>query len=139
MSYDQAVTDLRTHFVNNWTQTPISRPNHEYDPQDNTDANGVPKDFVKFNTQHGEATKLEVGDSGITRYPGVLFLGINIRTGKGKGAIYGYMDDLSSMFEDTRIGVVNVHKPNPAGAEKSDDGNWLQQNLNFGFDWESTT
>jgi hypothetical protein len=114
---------------NNWTKTPISWPNFPFDATDVSE-------FVKFNTQHGEAAKIEVGPSGMSRYPGVLFLGINIETGKGRGAALGYADDLADLFEREQIEGVKVLDAQPNAVGKSDDGSWYQFNMNFGFRWD---
>ena len=129
MGFEQARTDLRTHFHNNWSQTPIQWPNASFDSPD------PPAPFVKFNTQPGNSNKLEVGKSGMSNYPGVLFLGINVPTGSGDGQPAIFFDDLRTMFEFKTIGIVRVKEFQPTTVGQSDDGVWYQENANFGFEW----
>lgn len=129
MSYEQATTDLRTHFYNNWTTTPISWPNAEFTPPD------PPDDFVKFNTQPGSSTKLEVGKSGMSSYPGVLFLGVNVPSGDGRDGAMKHVDSLRTMFEYEQIGIVRVRENQVADVGTSEDGIWYQINANFGYEW----
>jgi len=129
MGFEQARTDLRTHFYNNWTATPIQWPNAEFDPPD------PPEAFVKFNTQPGNSTKIELGQNGASRYPGVLFLGVNVPAGSGDGLTAQYFDDLRTMFEFQDIGIVRVKEFQPTTVGLSDDGVWYQENANFGFEW----
>jgi hypothetical protein len=129
MSFEQATKDLRTHFHDNWSKTPISWPNVEFEPPN------PPDDFIKFNTQDGSSTKLEVGKSGMSSYPGVLFLGINVPAGSGRGQVKKYQDDIRDIFEFESIGIVNVREFQPSVIGKSEDGNWWQENANFGFEW----
>jgi len=130
MGYETATGDLRTHFYNNWTATPIQWPNASFDAPD------PPAPFVKFNTQPGSSSKLEVGKSGMNAYPGVLFLGVNVPSGSGKNTAAEFFDDLRAMFEFEQIGIVKVKEFQPSTVGTSDDGVWYQENANFGFRWQ---
>lgn len=127
MSFEQATNDLRTYLNDNWTATPISWPNVEFEPPE------PPDDFLKFNTQDASSTKLEVGKSGMSEYPGVLFLGINVPAGSGRRQAKKYQDDLRNLFEFENIGIVDVRNFQPTVVGKSEDGIWWQENANFGF------
>jgi hypothetical protein len=130
MGYEQATTDLRTHFYNNWSATPISWPNASFSPPD------PPDDFVKFNTQPGNSSKLEVGKSGLSEYPGVVFFGINVPAGQGRNGAMVHVDDLCDMYEFTNIGVVMVREAKVTNVGQSGDGVWYQVNCNFGYRWQ---
>jgi len=130
MGYETATSDLRTHFYNNWNTTPIQWPNAEFTPPD------PPDDFVKFNTQPGASTKIELGRNGISRYPGVLFLGINVPSGDGRNGAMKHVDSLRTMFEFTDVGIVSVKEARVTDVGQSDDGVWYQVNCNFGYEWD---
>jgi len=127
VSFKQAEADLRTYFSDNWSSTPISWPNVEFKPPE------PPAPFVKYNIQDAASSKLEVGRSGMSEYPGVLFFGINIPAGSGRNLIKKYQDDLRELFEYENIGIVSVREFQPATVGRSDDGIWWQENANFGF------
>lgn len=127
MSFKQAETDLRTYFNDNWTATPISWPNVSFEPAE------PPAPFIKYNIQDAASSKLEVGRSGMSEYPGVLFFGINIPAGNGRNLVKKYQDDLRELFEFENIGIVSVREFQPATVGRSDDGLWWQENANFVF------
>lgn len=134
-TYSDFWQDVLTHFMDNWSQTPIAPSNISYDPQDpdNLDGSGNVQPYVKFQPQHGQATKQELGRNGRVDRPGVLFLGVNIPTGIGENPAMEIVDGLIDLFEGTHIAGAYFEPPAVNNNGRSDDGAWHETNVNFPF------
>lgn len=121
--YDQLINYIST----NWTQTPVSYPNEDFDKPEN------PKEpWMRVSINEGEINRAEIGNNGIHRQLGLINLQIFIPAGTGTGNLSPLVEDARSLLTEKTFGDIRIDSPRESRPGKN--RGWFGHTMKFPYE-----